>query len=309
MDDRIERNGEGVEDEEKESPRRLMSQFFIFPLIIVVVGIGVFVLFGLVSSESKSAADYVNELKRSGSWLHPNSRLQAAYELSKVLANTKEKSDLEAIAIDLIDVFNKARRGDDPRLRQYLAIALGHLGDQRAVPPLIDALADEDGKTRFYAIYALGELHAKEAVPDLVKISSSEDHDFRKMSIYVLGLINDERAVPVLKAALNDDKDDIKWNAALGLARFGDRSGTGVLFNMLDRDYLTKISGIRDDQKEQAIVNAIRALVMLKEKSVESKLKSLSKGDPSLKVRQTALEALEQFKKIQDLTSSRLIIQ
>ena len=79
--------------------------------------------------------------------------------------------------------------------------------------------------------------------------------------------------------------------------------------HLLDRDYLTKISGIRDDQKEQAIVNAIRALVMLKEKSVESKLKSLSKGDPSLKVRQAALEALEQFKKIQDLTSSRLIIQ
>ena len=45
---------------------------------------------------------------------------------------------------------------DDPRVRRYLTLVLGRLGDPQAVPLLEGALADKDADTRLYAIWALG---------------------------------------------------------------------------------------------------------------------------------------------------------
>lgn len=279
------------EPEDRSSPATLISQFFLFPLIIVAVGVAVFVIFGLIGSESKSAKDYLRELRLSSGTFQGNRRWQAACELSAILAKNNDSKLAREIAPELMQLFASTQK-DDPRVRRYLAVALGRLGDRQAVPLLVKAMRDADPETRIYSIYALGELRAAEAVPDLVSLYNTDDVDLRKMIVYVLGVLQDARAIPALKIALDDPQPDVQWNAAMALARLKDASGVPVLQHLLDRGYLGTVKGMRDDQKEEAMINAIRALSLLKDRSSEALLKALSGQDPSLKVRGAAYEAL-----------------
>ena len=168
------------EAEPEASPRQttpfLVLQFFIFPMAIVAVCVTVFVIFGLIASEGKGARAYLDEV-RTGS---ANRRWQAAFELSKVLQARKDPSLAEpGFADELVRVFNGAG-ADDPRVRRYLALALGRLGDKRAVPSLVQAAdprgdTPADADTQVYAVWALGAIGDPEAIPSLVTLAGSED--------------------------------------------------------------------------------------------------------------------------------------
>ncbi len=111
----------------------LVSQFFIVPVVIIALCVGIFILFGLITGETRSARDYLEEVKAGKG----SRRWQAAFELSKYLNyrdNTKADSRL---ARDIIYALRHAR-DDDPRVRQYLALALGKLHDRSAVEPLVE---------------------------------------------------------------------------------------------------------------------------------------------------------------------------
>src|SRR6185503_13993644 len=136
----------------------LLLQFFIFPMAIVAVCVTVFVVFGLIASEGRSARDYLAEVRSGGA----NRRWQAAFELSKVLLAKKDPALADPRFVgDLVALFDEAA-SDDPRVRRYLALALGRLGDKRAVPSLLRALEPEraeeaapgDPETQIYAVWS-----------------------------------------------------------------------------------------------------------------------------------------------------------
>ncbi|MBI1748321.1 MAG: HEAT repeat domain-containing protein [Acidobacteria bacterium] len=270
---------------------RLVSQFFFFPLIIVIAGVSIFVIFGLIGSDTKTAKDYILELRMSNGRFQGNRRWQAACELSTILAKNKDPRLAHDLAPELIRIFSTVPQ-DDPKVRRYLALALGRLGDPQAIPVLVQAIRDEDAETRVYSIYALGELRAKEAVPDMISLYKTDDVGLRKMIVYVLGVLGDLRAVPTLRTALSDRQEDVQWNAATALARLKDPYGVPTLQHMLDRVYLNTIKDMRDDQKEDVMISAIQALTLLKDRTAESQLRAISGHDPSLKVRNAAYEAL-----------------
>ena len=277
-----------------DSPLRLLSQFFIFPLIIVVVGVVIFVLFGLIGRDTKSPREYIRELRMTSGMFQGNRRWQAAVELSTVLAKNKDPKLSRELAPDLIDLFNNSK-SDDPRVRRYLALALGRLGDPQAIPVLRRSLRDEDAETRIHSIYALGQLRAQESVPDLISLYNTDDATLRTVIVYVLGALEDARALPLLQQALTDPHHDVQWNAAIALARLKNSAGVPTLQHMLDRGYLNTVKDMRDDQKEEAMISAIKALALLKDRSSEPLLKVVSQRDPSLKVRNAAYEALRHY--------------
>jgi HEAT repeat protein len=93
----------------------------------------------------------------------------------------------------------------------------------------------------------------------------------------------------------------VRWNAALALCRFQDRSGTPVIEEMLSREFLGRVrvpgaargeEAMSAEQQEEAMLNAIRGVLLLKERSLTPTLRALRASDPSLKVRQAAIEAL-----------------
>src|ERR1700759_1480099 len=53
-------------DVPKESPRTILFQFVVFPLGIVLVGVGIFLLFGRLASEQHTVPEYVNEIPAGG---------------------------------------------------------------------------------------------------------------------------------------------------------------------------------------------------------------------------------------------------
>lgn len=270
----------------RETPRTILFQFVIFPLGVVMIGVAVFLLFGKLASNEQTIPDYLNDI-RSGS---SHRKFQAAYELSKSIKRGEAKR-YPNIVEQVADVY-RASANDDPRVRQYLTLVLGKLGDKRAAPVLLEGLSDSVVENRIYALIALAELHDANSVPAVIRATRDDDKDVRKTAIYALGELHDARAVPVLQSALDDPTADIRFNAALALSRFGDVHADPVLRAMLDRSVLDRVPGMGPDQKEEAIVAAISAYAKLAGKNALADLQPLADRDPSMRVRAAAKEAI-----------------
>jgi HEAT repeat protein len=271
----------------KESPRTILFQFVVFPLGIVAIAVAVFFLFGKLASDEQSIPDYLNEVRSGGR----RERWQAAYQLSQLI-NVGEARRYPNLVHDVGRVYADSKN-DDPRIRQYLAMVLGKLGDRRATPLLVDGLNDRAPETRLYAALALGTLRDRTAVPALVKAFTTDERDVRKAAAYALGEIGDPRALPALVDALADPIPDVRYNAAIAVARFGDTRSVGVLREMLDRPRLDAVAGMRPDQKEATMLAAIPALVRIAPGEARTLLDPLAQSDPSMQVRSAAKEALE----------------
>jgi HEAT repeat protein len=283
-----------------EGPRAtvpfLVLQFFLFPLGIVAACVAVFVVFGLIAGESRGARDYLAEI-RSGS---ANRRWQAAFELSKVLQAGRDKALADPkLAGEALTLFRESSR-DDPRVRRYLALALGRLGNPEAVPELLAAArpAEKEGHTadpdtRIYAIWALGAIGDTGAVPELVALAGEDDPGIRKAAVHALGGFAGEETRDALRRALTDSTEDVRWNAALALARHGDETAETVLLEMLDRAHLEMVKELSAEQREEAVLQAVAAAAALPRPGVRAALERLRDGDPNLKVREAARRALE----------------
>jgi HEAT repeat protein len=276
----------------KESSRTILFQFVVFPLGIVFIAVLIFFLFGKLATDEQTIPDYLNSI-RSGS---SHERWQAAYQLSKSLKRG-EASRYPNLEPQVALLYTNSKT-DDPRIRRYLGMVLGTLGDRRATPLLLDGLDDKDTDNRVYALMALGELHDPASVPRIAKAAADEDKDIRKTAYFTLGAIGDANAVPVLVNGLQDEVADVRWNAAVSLARLGDRRAIGPLREMLDRSRLNAVAGMREDQKEDAMIVAMSAYVKVAGRDAVPDLQRIATSDPSLRVQAAAKQALQTVEKM-----------
>ena len=282
------------DDDAIEEPRgagRLIARFFLLPLLVVGAAVGVFLVFNLMTFERRSPRDYLQEV-RGGT---ANRRWQAAFELSRSLPNLppEERAELTSETLRIFEGLS-AKRPEDVPVRRYLVLVLGRLGEPAAVPALDAAARDPDPDTRLYAIWALGKIGDRKALPTILEASSSEDGGARKMAAYVLGQLGDPAAIPRLKVLAEDRVADVRWNAAIALAELGDASGLPVLRSMIDREALARqAEGLSSDQAEAAMVNALKALTLLKDAGTLPQVEKLAKSDPNLRVRDAARRAAE----------------
>lgn len=284
-------NGQSQHLTERSTPLFLL-QLFLIPGSIVVSCVALFLLFDWLAGGEKTVKDYLNEVRAE----RGNRRWQAAYELSQVLAREKKGGIDPSVVPTLVEILTDSLNRPDPEVRRYLILALGRLGDRRASRALIASLGDRDEQTKIYAIWALGALGSREAMPSITKAMEDESGGVRKMAAYTLGALKDPSVAYTLRTALNDREEDVRWNAALALAQVGDPSGLSVIQRMMKRSYLDQIAFMSEDMKAEAIINAIKAVVLLKDYHQREELVALSKNDPSLKVRQTAMDALAEIR-------------
>ena len=259
-------------------------------MAIVAVCVAVFVVFGLVASDGKGARDYVAEVRTGG----VSRRWQAAFELSKVLQSGRETAAKdERLVQEIVSLYDESGK-DDPRVRRYLAVALGRVGDPRAVPSLLRTLAtpEADPETVIYSVWALGAIGDARAAPALVKLAASEDRGLRKAAVHALGSMPSLETRAALESALGDAADDVRWNAALSLARQGDAAAAPVLAEMMDRTRLARVQGITLEQIDEAVLQAVAATATVPGPQLLAALARLRESDPSLKVREAARQAL-----------------
>ncbi|MBW8862735.1 MAG: HEAT repeat domain-containing protein [Acidobacteria bacterium] len=274
----------------------LAVQFFLIPLAVVGITVAVYVGFRSLLADDRKAQDYLAEVRTGGL----DRRWPAAYELSRQMADPKVRAD-RSLAPALVKAFVEAK-DDDPRVRQYLALAIGRLD-----PPLpTDAIAalkktvdSSDGDARISAIWALGSSGDPSAIPTLEPLYQSPDAGVRKMTVYALGALPGDTQLATLRAALEDSTVDVRWNAAVALARKGRHDGVPVLRQMLDRQYVEQAvtRDVRVDEDRDPIadvmISGLRAAATLKDAALKPSVTTLSQSDRSMKVRQAALEALK----------------
>lgn len=284
--------------EARQSTPFLVLQFFIFPMAIVAVCVTVFVIFGLISSETRTPRQYLAEA-RAGGGIFNIKRWQAAHALASVLQSPKDllaaRNDPK-FADDVLDLYRSTARaeGDDILLRRYLTLALGRLGDPRSLPDLRKAAGEDggDAQTRIYAIWSLGAIGDAGALPELVQLARHEDSGVRKTAVHALGVFVDADAQAALRQALGDAVEDVRWNAALALGRRGDGAASAVLKEMMDRKHLDSITGLTDEQKEAVLVEAVASAGRTPDTSLRPLLENLRDNDVDLKVREAARTAL-----------------
>jgi HEAT repeat protein len=273
-------------------------QFFLIPLLVVGATVLVYIGFRSLLAEDRSAEEYLADIRSGGT----NRQWPAAYELSRLMSDPDfVKKGEAALAPELTKAF-AASSDDDPRVRQYLALALGRLtppipADARRL--LIEALNDKESQTRISAIWALGNTGDATVVPDIERMYASGDAGVRKMVVYVLGSMPIDAGNDTLVKALEDAEPDVQWNAAIALARHGRHEGVPVLRRMLDRAYVernvTRQPQARDevDPVGEVMISGLRAVAALKAGAVSEQVKALSTDDQNVKVRQAAIEALK----------------
>lgn len=268
-----------------DSPLRAFFGLFLVPLLVVLACVAVFVGFGWIAYDRQSTDDYLNDLR--SSW-KPR-RAQAAYELSKILiADPGALDDEPGAREEMRTLFQEI---EDVSIRRYLALILGYTRDRESVPLLIEAVESDDPEMRIYALWALGSIGDPRARPPLLEALSDTDPGLRKTAAFALGEMGDPRSAEPLRRLLEDPVADVRWNAALALARLGDRAAIPVLRRMLDRQLVAQVPDIRPEQQEEVMVGAVRALHALDPEGSRELFEGLAAADPSLKVRQAAIEA------------------
>ncbi len=274
----------------------LAVQFFLIPLAVVGLAVTVYVGFRSMLADSRSAQDYLAEVRNGSS----DRRWPAAYELSRLMADPKVRAD-RTLGPALVKAF-EAVPESDPLVKRYLALAIGRLDPPLpadAIDDLTTALGSGDGDTRISAVWALGSSGDASVVPKLLPLYESPDQGIRKMVVYALGALPGDSQLPTLHAALQDATADVRWNAAVALARKGNHAGVPVLQQMLDRQYVeqTVKRDVRQDEDRDPIadvmISGLRAAATLKDDSLKPSVTTLSQQDRSMKVRQAALEALK----------------
>ncbi|MFN8410984.1 MAG: HEAT repeat domain-containing protein [Anaerolineales bacterium] len=105
-------------------------------------------------------------------------------------------------------------------VRAAAALALGQHPSEKAVPALIQALADEDSLTAGLAGNALVKIGSP-SVAGLLEVMKEAPPRVRILALRSLAEIRDHRAIPVLMKSMNEDSAVLQFWAQEGLQRLG----------------------------------------------------------------------------------------
>ncbi len=274
----------------------LAVQFFLIPLAVVGVIVLVYGGFRMLLTTERTPAELLSDVRSGGR----ERRWPAAYELSRLLGDPGTEQQNPQLGAAIVQAFVDSD-GDDPRVRRYLALAIGRLASPppEAVGELTSALDDPDTETRISVIWALASLGDESTVDDVEAMYRSDDAGVRKMAVYALGSLIGAGDHATLRNALDDPAADVQWNAAVALARHGRRDGMMVIRRMLDREYVTRMvtrSPRVDDPLDpvsEVIVSGLQAAASLRAAELRRPIEALSESDENLRVRELAIKTLD----------------
>ncbi len=308
-----------------------LVQLFLVPGVIVAIIVCVWLAFHWLAHLGSDPQAYVKTLRRDN-----EGRWQAALNLANDLrgpgggALKVDESLATELGRILTDETASGRSGEQSQtLRLYLCRALGEFAIPAAAAPLVDrASVVSDPQTARAAVEALAVLStnllasgrsfddAAGVTLAIVGASRSDDVPLRSAAAFTLGVLGGPSAVERLTELAGDSADDVRFNAALGLARQGREESLETLAEMLALPDVADVAEGAGDTVDAAaqsrrykralvVVNALRGLALLVDgtnepppRQVLDRVEQL-KQDPVGDVRSSA-EAL--LKKVERLT-------
>jgi len=165
--------------------------------------------------------------------------------------------------------------------RSNAATALGNLGDDQAIGPLIEAFDDKDNDVSKAAAEALGVIGAA-SVDKLGEVSDNKESSVsaRTSAVEALGKIEDERCADYIIRAIKDSEAQVRWTAAFCLGGMGCRQAVDPLILALD------------DENENVLINVVFALGRIGDSKAVDPLLKILLDDSRMDVRCSVANAL-----------------
>lgn len=257
-------------------------QLFVVPAVMVVIIVAVWLMFNWIAHRGDNPQSYVEALRRGNV-----SRWQAAVNLANAMRrkDSKLKTDA-ALAGELSSLLDSELSSsvgqasdNDIKLRAYLCKALGEFEIPTGLPTLLKAADPKtDIQVRRAAIEAIALLASNvgrehlladpQLMPVLLAAASDEEGGIREAAAYTLGVVGGPEAIARLRGMVLDASPNVRYNAATGLARWGDMAASDVLVEMLNPDETVGIasekSAMAQEFKRNSIwINALRAATQL----------------------------------------------
>ncbi len=229
-------------------------QLFLVPGLIVVAVIGVWALFGQLSSGEQDWRQLISEIRSTNDhrrWRGANALANVVRADSdkgassqKLAANTEIARELADLLQDLL----KQKSTDQELVTQQLFVvrALGWLDSRDLVfPPLMEAsLPTHERFVRADAIKAMAIISSRaseqgqpvtdeEVIARVIDVSNDEDAMLRQVGAYSLGLFEGEASTQRLRVMTEDSDLYARMNAATALARRKQTDGLPVLIEFL----------------------------------------------------------------------------
>ena len=275
--------------EKKSLLRVVIHSFFVVPFIIAIFGVLIFLMLRILTIEPRTAQDYLHDVKIGGN----TKRWQGAFELSKILANPGMVPREERFVNDLISTFEYSEKERDDRIRIYLALAMGRTKDLRYATILEKTLNDENEEILAAVIYSLGLINSRTSLERLLLMFEHKSARVRHQVVVALGNYDGDQVQIILKQALHDPEPNVRWDAAIALAKQKDDSGRRILLDLMDRKYLDSFPNIDAVEQNQAILAAIRSSRDILDDELRKVLLDLMENDLNMKVRQAARNTLK----------------
>lgn len=173
-------------------------------------------------------------------------------------------------------------------VRWKAAEALSKIGAS-AVDPLIGALQHSDDDVRWKSAIALGEIGDQRAIGPLISLLCDHDRFVKSRAAYALGLIGEPAVDPLLRALCEGD-GNLRWGAAIALGKIRNPRTIEPLIRALA------------DKYENVRAEAAISLAAMGKAALEPLIRFLKFSDKSVRIEVvTALGELKDVDAIQPL--------
>lgn len=286
-----------------------LVQLFLVPALIVGIIVSVWIAFHWLAQLGNDPQAYVRTLRR-----NTEGRWQAALNLANDLrgpGGAALKSDT-TLAAELASILNDEVKSGRPigsghaaeqsrALCTYLCRALGEFTIPEAAGALV-ARADDAAHPHIaqaavegLAVLATNLAAAGRAFTNPAKVTAAiiaatraSEREPRGSATFALGVVGGEGALERLRELCEDGDDNVRYNAALGLARLGDTVAWQTLAEMLT---LPDVAMRPDDPRSQAdryrramiVVNALKGVGLLVDDTGEAPPADIMKAIEALR--------------------------
>ena len=286
-------NSKNVNQEMTNSSKvyALFYSFFLIPLMLTIFGVLFFFLFKMLTYEKQDPYHLLNNIQ-SGAL---TKRWQSAYELSNLMRDFDNIPNDQLFNNQLISMYKKSVY-DDPRVRTYLALAMGQTKNDVFCESLYEGLSDDNLENKISAIKSSGQIKCQKSISVINNlIVYGENNQEKLASVIAAGVIQDKSSINYLVSALDDEEANIRWDAAVSLAKIGNKSGYSILKNLLTRDYYNNYTRVDLEEVDNTILTILALLVEIEDRVFEKELSILAKDKKNIKIREFAMKILSEY--------------
>lgn len=309
---------------------KFLMQLFVIPFVIVAGAVLVVMIPKFLSHLDVSPDERLNQMA-GGSQI----TWQTAYNLAKDLQDARQqhlRSDPK-FAAQLVNLLEQQMKtetmdNDSIRLRSFLCRAIGLLEIEDGLPILLKASTTErqpeEIQVRIFAVEAIAQSidnigvsnlshpeGVQQALLEAVKTRPGDQEiaelidQLRSRGAFALGVLGSDESLEILANLTSDRAADVRYNAALGLARHGDERAMPVLMTMLDPSDLGGLEKtnprFQEGHKTLVMGNGLKACILLAKQNEALDLTEMSQQVDQMLKEPLPLEVRDEALRLQKI--------